>query len=308
VEIDRSRLVGIAALVGCILCWGVVPVLLRQLTSSIDAWTANGVRYPLAAFLYWPILWIAWSRNQVTPSLLRRCAVPAMLALGGQVFWALAHYHLQASEIGFLVRLSMIWSLLAALAIFPDERWLLREPRFYLGLVLIVGGFYVLSTSRAEMSVHSRLGILIMLVCSVFFGLYVVSVRRFLSSVEPVLAFGVVSQFVSLGTLIGMWSLGRPEALRYVSAQGWSLLISSSILGIALGHIFLYVAVVRLGAAISTSCQSVAPFVTVAIASVVLNEMLTSSQWGAGLAMVVGAVVLLSSRRSPIDAVARDGV
>ena len=71
-------------------------------------------------------------------------------------------------------------------------------------------------------------------------------------------------------------------------------MISSALLGIAMGHVMLYVAVQRLGAAITSSCQTLMPFVTAAVAGITLSEALTAWQWIAGCVMVAGAIVLLS--------------
>ncbi len=290
-------MIGIAALLGCVLCWGVVPVMLRDLVDVVDAWTANGFRYPLAAVLYWPFLWQAWRKREINASLLRACAVPAMLALAAQVFWALAHYHLQASEIGFLVRFSMVWSLLAALTLFRDERRLLAQPRFYLGLALSVGGFVVLSLMRGTASVSgSGTGLAIVSLCSLLFGLYAVSVRLYMNDVHPVLAFSVVSQFVSVGTLSGMFWRGNVHQLGNLAPRDWLLMVSSSILGIAVGHILMYASVQRLGAALTTGCQSLTPFITATVASLTLGEVLSPWQWAAGVVLILGAVVLLSVR------------
>jgi drug/metabolite transporter (DMT)-like permease len=213
------------------------------------------------------------------------------------VFWALAPYYLAASSIGFFVRFALIWSVLAAVTIFPDERRLLRLPRFYLGMGLGIGGFAAMSlaTSVPDADV-SVTGIVIILLCSLFFGLYAVSVRCYLRDTNPLVGFGVVSQYVSLGTLIAMGLWGTPTQLGSLSATGWAALVSSSVLGIALGHLFLYAAVQRVGAAITSGVQSVTPFLTVAMAWTFLGESMTPWKWVAGIVMVVGAVVLLSAQ------------
>jgi drug/metabolite transporter (DMT)-like permease len=195
--------------------------------------------------------------------------------------------------------MALVWSLVGAMTFFPDERRLLRLPTFYIGLLFSVGGFLVLSINKgmfdAEVTVA---GIVIILFCSLFFGLYSVSVRHYLRGIHPVVGFGVVSQFVSLGTLTGMAAVGRPQELLAMSAQGWGMLVASSILGIAFGHIFLYTAVGRLGAAITSGTQSLTPFITAAIACIFLGESLTRVQWSAGIAMVIGAVVLLATQHA----------
>lgn len=256
------------------------------------------MRYPLSAMLYWPVLLVAWRVGALNRQLIARCAIPASFALSGQVLWALSPYYLPASAIGFLVRMSLVWSLLGAMTLFRDERRLLRVSGFYVGLLLSVGGFTVLSVSKGMFDADVTVtGIAIILACSFFFGFYGVSVRQCLRGVHPLVGFGVVSQFVSVGTLIAVTAFGQPQDLKSLATLGWCQLVGSSILGIALGHLFLYVGVGRLGAAITSGVQAVTPLVTVTLAIVFLGESLSAPQWVAGMAMVVGAVVLLRTQQ-----------
>ena len=91
-----------------------------------------------------------------------------------------------------------------------------------------------------------------------------------------------------------MFAVGDYEVVWGLSGREWLMVIALSILGIGLGHIMLYTAIVRLGASVTTTCQSAMPFVTAAIASVVLGEQLTPQQWAAGAVIVIGALILLS--------------
>ncbi|MEE2707499.1 MAG: hypothetical protein VX988_10630, partial [Planctomycetota bacterium] len=45
----RIDVVASLALLASVLCWGAVPVLLRDLKDSIGPWSANGLRYSMAA-------------------------------------------------------------------------------------------------------------------------------------------------------------------------------------------------------------------------------------------------------------------
>jgi drug/metabolite transporter (DMT)-like permease len=296
--IPIASLYGSAALLGSVVCWAIVPVLLRHLTGSIDAWTANGIRYPLSALLYWPILWHAHQRGRLNRSVAVRCLAPAALALSAQVFWALAPYYLAANAIGFFVRFTLVWSVLGAVVLFRDERELLRRPRFYIGMGLCVFGFVALSMSaRFSSEDVSPTGIVIMFFFSLFFGLYAVAVRLCLRGINSLIGFGMVAQYVSIGTVTAMLVWGAPSIIINLPAQAWAALVVSSVLGIAMGHFFLYAAIKRVGAAITSGVQSVTPFLTVGFAYLFLGESMTASKWLAGTIMVVGAAVLLSVER-----------
>ncbi len=285
---------GAMFLLANIFCWAAVPVLLRYLTGTLDAWTANGFRYPLAALLYWPILFVGWRTGNLNPQTFRRCIVPSFFAFGGQVLWALAPYYLPASAIGFFMRFSLVFALVGAMALFPDERRLLSLPAFYGGLILLAGGFVFMSLSKVQLDAEvTTAGIGIILLCGVFFGFYGVSVRFFLRGVHPLIGFGIVSHYVSVGTLVAMFAFGNYSQLLDVSTTDWGIIVASSVLGIALGHYFLYSAVSRLGAAVTSGAQTLTPFPTMLLAGWLLHERLTGFEWCAGLTMVAGAAMLL---------------
>ncbi len=272
--------------------------MLRQLTGSIDAWTANGIRYPLAALLYWPILWAFYRTGQIGWRSIAACLVPAGLAFAAQVLWAWAPYYLPASAIGFFARLSLAWALLAAMLLFADERKLLSVFGFYAGLLLSIVGFVIMSVSKGFLDADvTPLGVAIISLCSVFFGLYAVTVRWFLRGIHALAAFGIVSNIVSLGTLTFMFLLGDLTDLAEMPVSDWILLCSSSVVGIAVGHVLMYTSVQRLGATIPSAIGTLTPFVTVFFAGIFLGESLSPLEWGGGLAMVIGALILLTKQQ-----------
>ena len=290
--------VGIAGLVGCVVCWGVTPVILRGLTNSVDAWVANGVRYPLAAILYWPVLRSYRKQGHVQADLLKRSLIPAFFSLTGQVFWGLSFYFLSASAVGFFVRGSIAWTMIAGMVVFAEERALLRSRRFYLGLMICAAGFLVLSFARGMPTMEiTSTGVVLISICGLLFGLYSVSIRYYLKPIPNPLAAATVCQFVAVGTLLLM-PLGEATILTSLSARVWLLILASSFLGIVVGHTCLYTAVNRLGTSISSAGQSITPFVTATIAFVFLDEALSLTQWFGGIAIVAGVILLLTTRRA----------
>jgi drug/metabolite transporter (DMT)-like permease len=296
----RFDAAGTLAIAGNVLFWAATPVLLRKLTVHLDAWTANGVRYPLSSVLFWPVLAGAWIAGQLDRKLLARALIPAGFALGGQIFWALAPYYVEASVIGFLIKLSLVWALAGAMLLFPEERPLLRSPRFHAGLALALAGFLVLAVSRGAFE-HpvTRDGILILLACGFFFGFYAVSVRYFLAGTRPLVAFGLVSQLVSAGTLVLMGLFGAPEKIVELSAEGWMLAAGSAILGIAISHVLYYTAILRLGASLSVSLHLIGPVVTLVLADFLLGESMSPVEWLGGMVLLSGGGLLLLAQQAP---------
>lgn len=285
-------------LVATILCWASVPVFLRELALSVDAWAANALRYPLAAALYWPFLILAFRSGKLEAGLFLRALVPAAVTFAGQILWALAPYYLEATMISFLVQTSLVWGLVAAMVFFPDERGLLRRRRFYAGLALAAAGAAALAISRGALEARgTRTGLAIILATGFFFGLYAVSVRYFMRRDSPLLAFGVVAQYVSAGSVALFLLFGSAAPIAALSLKGWGVMAASSVLGIALAHLFLYTAVQRVGAAISQGVSLVTPFLTFVLAALAHGERLTGPQLAFGAAMVLGGALLLSLQR-----------
>ena len=297
-DLKRLDVKATLALGATVLCWASVPVLLREIANEkyLDAWTANGLRYPLAAVLYWPILLFARRAGKLDPGLFKRAIVPAVITFFGQILWGLAPYYMGATLIGFMIQSALLWTLTGAMILFPDERRLLKSPVFYSGILLALGGVGALSIAQGALGKESSTtGILIILGCGVFFGLYAVAVRYFMRKDSPLLAFGVVSNYVSIGTLTLMFCFGNLSLIPAMNVTGWSVMAASAVLGIALAHVFLYTAIQRIGASISHGASLVIPFATLLLAYVVLGETLSTLEWLAGLGMVAGGALLLLS-------------
>jgi drug/metabolite transporter (DMT)-like permease len=287
------------ALAGTVCCWASVPVMLREIATEryLDAWTANGLRYPIAAALYWPILLMARRAGRLDPGLFRRALVPAGITFCGQILWAMAPYHLEATLIGFLIQSAILWTLTGAMILFPDERRLLRKPIFYAGVILAIIGVAALSISQGAFERESDFtGVLIILCCGVFFGLYAVSVRYFMPKDIPLFAFGVVANYVSIGTVALMLLFGNLSLVPKMNVNAWSVTVLSAVLGIAMAHVLLYTAIQRVGAAISNSASLAIPFVTLVLASLTLGEKLSPFEWLAGLVTVSGGALLFLSQ------------
>ena len=297
-KIDKR---GTLAVLANVCIWGSTPVLLKDLTHYLpdDPWTANGIRYPIAAVLLWPVLFLALRRGELGGRVLLRALVPAAFAFAGQILWAAAPYYIQATAIGFFIKGSTIWAVAGAMILFPGERALLRSRRFGIGLLLAFAGLLGLAASSGAFSHEvSGKGVLIILACGLFFGLYAVSVRYFMQEVRPMVAFGIVAQYVSVGTIILMGVYGSEGSIEKLSADsnwGWVLVISTALLGVLIAHVFFYVALLRLGASITSSFQMLSPFLTYLVASLYLGESMEGGPraWAAGIALVAGGLLLL---------------
>ncbi len=298
-------IVAVICLLGSIVCWGVPPIMLRYLTDYIpDGFTTNLVRYPISTVVYIPLL-IAAARNGVRlGSFWWWALLPAVVNVIGQTLFAIAPYYMQPGVMSFLLRLSTIWSIVLALLIFRDERVLARSARFWLAAGLAVLGFVLMAvigkpelpqTVGSNELAISAAGLAIVLICSLFWGLYDVTVRFTMRSLHPLIVFGVIGNYTSIG-LILLAPLGEPRSVLRLSPGVLVLLIASAYIGIAAAHGMYYVALQRLGVAVSSITLLLSPFVTILGSAFFLHERFSVTQWVGGLVLTTGATLALWTR------------
>lgn len=294
--IDRTATV---ALLVTLVCWASVPVFLRSFIHLMDGWTANGFRYPLAAIVLLPIILLARRSADYDRTIWRRALLPAGFNLVAQTFWGQIPYYLEAPLFGFLARLSVIWAVLAALVLFPAERVLIRSKRFWIGLFLGGCGFAGVTLFGKPIDWKTGgVGIVLILVCSFCFAMYLISVRLTMQRDRPMTAFAVVCLYTGLGTFVTMLLFGRRGDLLLLTGPQWGLLILSSFVGLTISHSTYYAAIRRLGVMIPATSMLLTPFLTGVMTVVFLpNEALNWRQWTSGVLAFAGSGLLIWSQQ-----------
>ena len=296
----ETRAAGITYIVLTLVGWSSVLLFLKYLTDYIDAWTANGWRYGLSALLWLPVLVIGGRRGTLPEGIWRRALMPAAFNCVGQICFAWAPYYIGPGLAGFLLRVNIIFSTAGALILFSDERPLVRSPLFWGGLLLVVGGSVGTVLLGADpIAGATATGVVLGLCAGAFYGLYGVSVRYWMHGIRPMVSFAAISLYTAVAMVSLMIVLGESSGTVVFGMSGftWMMLVLSALIGIALGHVFYYSAIARLGVAISAAVVQLAPFIC-GIASVfIFDEVLTRWQWICGVLMLFGASALIYSER-----------
>jgi drug/metabolite transporter (DMT)-like permease len=156
-------------------------------------------------------------------------------------------------------------------------------------------------------------GVALSIAAGGLFACYALSVRKFMVGVNSILAFAAISQYTALAMVGLMLGLGVAYGLPALPAAwigadaGWLpddaltvtgfwLLLASSVIGIALGHVAYYMAINRLGVAVASGVIQLQPFVVSIASLVIFKELLTGGQWVAGAVAVAGAGSMLWSQ------------
>jgi len=292
-----NRGLGILTILLTLLGWASVPLFLKHFADSIDAWTSNGWRYGFSALLWAPVLIIGFCRRRLPAGLWRAAIVPSVVNCAGQVTFVVAHYKIDPGLITFGLRSQMIFVAVGAYLLFPIERPIIRSRIYLLGLAALMGG-----TAGAVLLGDEPLrgaqawGILLAVSSGMLFAGYGLAVRKFMEGVNSIVAFATICLYTGTTMVLLMLVAGRGAGREAMMLPGWQLplLLLSSVIGIALGHVLYYTSIARLGVAVSAGVLQLHPF-AVAVASFFLfREVLTGWQWLAGCIAVGGAVLMLS--------------
>lgn len=302
-SVESSKLTkAIIALIGGIFCYASVPLFLRYFTKYLDAWTVNSIRYTCGAMVWFMFCVTMLRQKPELRSVLFAAIVPSIVNICGQILWAFIPYYVEAPVMAFGVRMSFVFTIIFSIFLFRDERPLLRNFFFWAGVVICIAGFITMYKPSNIVATNIRLiGMILTLLTAIFWGLYAVTVKRYVIHYPAVLAFGVISFYTAICLDILAIIFGKVEAVRNLDVFKIILLISSGIIGIAIAHVLSYTAIARLGAIVTTGVGMVSPFITSIGGYILLGEFLSVSRWLGGVMIICGAVLLLIARSQTIS-------
>ncbi len=292
-----SALAGALMITLTLVGWSCVPLFLRYFAESIDAWTSNGWRYGFSAFLWAPVVIFGLLRRRLPPGVWRAALIPSLVNSGGQVAFTWSHYKIDPGLLTFGLRSQIVFAAVGAYLLFPNERRVVRS-KSYLGggLAVIAGTAGALMLGDETFQGAHVAGVGLSVLSGFLFASYGIAVRKYMRGVNSVVAFAVISQYTAFAMVALMLMLGDDAgatAITGLTFHQFLLLLFSAVIGIALGHVFYYMSIARLGVAVSAGVLQLQPFGVAVGSWYLFSEHLNAAQWASGLFAVGGAVLML---------------
>lgn len=292
---------GVVTIFLTLLGWSSVPLFLRYFADEIDAWTSNGWRYGAAALIWAPLAIFATRTGRAPRSIWKSALVPSAFNATAQICFTWAHYMIDPGLLTFGLRVQIICVAIGAYLLFPGERRVIRSAAYLIGFTLVLLG--VLGAAllgENDFTGAHAFGFILAAMSGTLFAGYALAVKRCLTGTNPVLAFAIISQYTGAAMISLMLLLGASAGAGAITAltvgQFW-LLIFSAVIGIALGHVFYYIAIDRLGVAVSSGVIQLQPFLVAVGSYFLFDEILTTPQWISGAVAVSGAMLMLYAQR-----------
>jgi len=295
-----ATLYSLAALscLGTLICWSSAPLFIKYLTGYLDLWTQNLLRYG-AACLFWLPFLIAEARMGRAPKKIWKLALlPFIPNIIMQNLWAAAFYYIDPGFASLLSNTAFLWVIVLSIIFFADERRLLGNRRFILSIVLSVAGLSgVVFFHPAFGRTYTMTGIAIVVICGFIWGIYGVSVKIVFRDIDSRVGFSIVSIYTVIALFILTMFMGQPRQMLAMPFSGWMAVIVSGITGIALGHVFYYSSIRRLGSTTPSLVQLAQPFIVLVVSYFIFSESLSVFQWVFGIALVAGSALAIEAEK-----------
>ncbi|HEU5247739.1 MAG TPA: DMT family transporter [Candidatus Udaeobacter sp.] len=306
--VDRRRRTslseGYAAVFATVLIWSTPSLFMYYLNRYYDPWAQNFYRYLVACLAIAPLL-IYRAHRGAAPLEWRAvtmCLVPCLPNVVHQVTQVVALFYMGPGVYTIFTRASVIFTALLALALFPEERRVIRQWQFQVGTFLgLIGAFGVVWFQPGRETEHMKLpGLFIAFTATFCWALYGVLIKRPSVRLGPIRSFGLVSLITSVLLLPLTFAFGKIGAPFYAGTQVNLILIVSAVTCITLAHVLYYVAIREIGVALAQTLQLLCPALALGLSAWIYGERLTHAQLWSAAILLLGA--FLAMRVKPIAA------
>ncbi len=290
---------GYGAVFATIAIWSVPSLFQFYLNRFYDPWSQNFYRYAVACLAIVPFVLLQFGRG---PKIDRRavmaCLVPCLPNVVHQITQVLALFYMGPGVYAIFIRSSVIFTALLALALFPEERSVIRQWQFQVGTLLgLVGAFGVIWFQANGQDRHIALqGLFIAFTASLCWALYATLIKRPSAQLGPIRSFGIVSVITSALLLPLTLAFGNIATPLEVGANVNWILIISAVTCITLAHVLYYVAIREIGVALAQSLQLLCPVGALALSAFIFHERLTHAQLISAAILLIGAFLAMQTK------------
>ncbi|MGI9188683.1 MAG: DMT family transporter [Longimicrobiaceae bacterium] len=275
--------------------WGANFAVVKRALQVFEPLAFNALRFVIASALVYAVL--RFTAGLGRPA---RADVPRIVLLGvvGNVAYQLCFIlgldRTRAGNAAVILALTPVLITLLSAAR-GHER---PAPRAWLGVAVSVVGVAMVTGATPSLTRRELSGDLILVGATVVWAVYTVGLQPLIARYGSVRPTAWTLWVGATGLLL----LGTPELLRQrwsdIDLVAWGGLLFSALLAIGLAYLLWYRGVERIGNTRTAVFSNVSPIVALLVASVWLGERPAPLQL-AGVALVLGGVMLVRSGRSP---------
>ncbi|HSV64003.1 MAG TPA: DMT family transporter, partial [Chthoniobacterales bacterium] len=223
------------------------------------------------------------------------CLIPSLPNVVHQITQTVALYHMGPGVYAIFGRSTVIFTAVLAVIFFPEERHVIRQWQFQMGTALgLIGAIGVVYFQEGWQAGAMPLrGFAIAFIASFCWALYSVLVKRPSAMLGPIRSFGIISFITSFLLLPLTIVFGKIATPLQVDAGVNIILIVSAVTCISLAHVLYYVAIKKVGVALSQTLQLICPAGAMGLSALFFGERLTPAQLGSAGLLLLGAFLAM---------------
>ena len=289
--------------------WSVPSLFQFYLNRFYDPWSQNFYRYAVACLAIIPFVLLQFGRGpKIDARAVMACLVPCLPNVVHQITQVVALFYMGPGVYAIFIRSSVIFTALLALALFPEERSVIRQWQFQVGTLLgLVGAFGVIWFQSNGQDRHIALpGLFIAFTASFCWALYASLMKRPSARLGPIRSFGIVSIITSTLLLPLCLLFGNIATPLQVTPHVNLILIISAVTCITLAHVLYYVAIREIGVALSQSLQLLCPMGALGLSAFIFHERLTHAQLISAAILLVGAFLAMQTKPAALPETAEN--
>ncbi len=293
----RSVKSGLLPLLVTAFVWGWPNILIKLVSQDFDALTQSFFRY-LAASTTTAVLCLIFWRRAYRDGWrnLRHLLLPATVVTIHQMSYVTGVYLTSAIAASVISKTSALFVPALSFLFFPEERAIIRNPRFLAGTALALAGVMGLVLARGGMMMGAHPAGPVLLILSAFlWSLFSVLIKPVTGRVDPLVITGIVP-LLSCLLFFPLWaSLAHLGQVFTAPPRSVLIMLGSGILVVGIGNTLYYIAIQRVGTAISTNFLLSTPLVAGVLAYVILGERLTPLQMVFSAVLLTGCLLISRS-------------
>ena len=285
-------MIGLACVIGVLLCWTSAPLFIKELTTYTDAWTQNFIRYTTAALFWLPLLIFNVSKKKVPAKMWLLAAIPSVFNAALQSCWGNAMYFLDPGFATLIQRSTIFWVIIMTVFIFPDQRGFIRKPGLWVGIAMVIlGVFGVLYHQDGFGEKVQPIGVVIVLGNAIFWSAYTVTIKKYMQDMNPILGFSIISVYTSVLLGVLAFTFGDTSDYAEFTPKVWFLLIFSGFICMAIAHVLYVASIQRIGTTLPVIILSMMPVCVLFASWLINNEVLNAWQYTSGSIVIAGSII-----------------
>ena len=288
---------------GAVICWSFVSLAIRLVSGYYSVLFQTLFRYLSALIVLWCFTVITIGPRRLrteTPRLLSlwpKILLVALANYGFQLTFTLSLYLLYPGLVTLVTQSAVLFSVLLAALMFPDERSTLTSALFAAGLTAaVIGVVMTIVSSRSFGTVAFNLGIGVVMAAAVFWALMGALIRKWLSGVSTSFALSSVFTIVTMLFFLTYRIADPGSPMPSAPPVIWAFLVLSGLVGLGIGYYLYYRSVGVLGLALSSSLGLLIPLLVGVSSFFLFQERLNWIQLIGAVGLLTGCYLVIRAR------------